>query len=70
MRINTGDNLTIIKTDIAQECGKKLLFKTQNITLETVTGDKIKRKEKSHSTSASGITINGIRLMLTIFFTK
>ncbi len=42
MTIDTGANVSILRTDIDQECGEKLLFKPPSITLKTVTGDKIK----------------------------
>jgi predicted aspartyl protease len=42
MIIDTGANVSILRTDIAQECGAKLLFTPPSIALKTVTGENIK----------------------------
>ena len=41
MIIDTGANKTIVRTDLAQKLGEKLIWTSSCIILQTVTSDKI-----------------------------
>ena len=41
MIINTGVNITIMRSDLAHELGEKLIWMPHNVTLQAVTDDKI-----------------------------
>ena len=54
MIIDTGANVTIIRSDLAHQLGEKLMWTPSSVTLQTVTGDKINVHGKIHINIAFG----------------
>jgi hypothetical protein len=46
MIVDTGANVSILRSDIAETCGEKLLFTPPSLSLQTVTGDEVKIRGK------------------------
>ncbi|GFT03115.1 retrovirus-related Pol polyprotein from transposon 297 [Nephila pilipes] len=57
MIIDTGTNVTIIRTDLAHKLGEKLIWTPPCITLQTVTGDRINIHGKDYLIIAFGDTM-------------
>ena len=57
MIIDTGANVTIIRSDLAHKLGGKLIWTPPCVTLQTVTGDKINVHGKVHLGIAFGDAI-------------